>query len=534
MTSLKAFTPADFSVNPTSVVIGDVLGKGNFSTVYKGTFEGRQVAVKRQEIVDDDLERYLLNELAILRQIKHEGCIKFYGAFKGDGKVVNILTELVEGGDLRRLLQDKSVLLGWKFRAKVALGCARAVAYMHSLQLIHRDIKTENILLASDGSPKLCDFGFARVWDKSKMMTMCGTDEFMAPEIIFGMQYDEKVDVYSFGIMLAELITRKAPGKREGFLDRIAPDGFNVNFDELDRETQAVAAPNSLVLLTKDCLASDTDSRLSAADVVAWLDDFMKEQPIDKEPAPQLTAEAIKDKITLYLAQAKKAEEDEEKDDDADDRGSHKPRTEEDKHRVGAALTEREVVLQSQRGGDSDSPGKRSAGSNGNNGLLSMCFGSGSSRSSAALNKSLEMSGWVTKRGGRIKTWKRRFMVVTAIGIVYFKSPEEQHSGAEAQGTIEYSEMTPVAGVVANAVPTVMTGKPNSFGVHTENRTYYIAAASPEERGRWIRAISDGHRAWTDRKNGKGKKHVDATRANKPRADSNLSTMKVEVRGSFQ
>jgi PH domain len=86
---------------------------------------------------------------------------------------------------------------------------------------------------------------------------------------------------------------------------------------------------------------------------------------------------------------------------------------------------------------------------------------------------------------------------------------EDQHNGAAAQGTIEFSEMTPVAGVVANAVPTVMTGKANSFGVHTENRTYYICAASADDRGKWIRAITDGHRAHLDRKQGKGKKGTD-------------------------
>src|SRR5687767_9093511 len=134
MTSLKPFTANDFNIDPKSVKLGEELGKGNFSKVYKGMFEGRQVAVKQQEIVDNDLERYLLNELAILRQMKHDGCIKFYGAFKGEGNIVNILTEYLEGGDLRRLVKDKSVPLGWKYRSKVALGCAKALAYMHSLE----------------------------------------------------------------------------------------------------------------------------------------------------------------------------------------------------------------------------------------------------------------------------------------------------------------------------------------------------------------------------------------------------------------
>ena len=503
---MKAFTESDFNVDPKTVEVGAELGRGNFSKVFKGKFEGRQVAVKQQELTDKDLERYLLNELAILREMKHEGCIKFYGAYKTDGKVVNILTEYLEGGDLRRLVHDKPTALGWKYRTSVMEGCARALAYMHSLELIHRDIKTDNVLMSPEGKPKLCDFGFARKWDKSKTMTMCGTDEFMAPEIIFGMPYDEKADIFSFGIMLAEVITRKSPGKRENFLDRGAGDGFNVNFEELDREMEPLNPPQSLVLLTKDCCAHEQENRLSAEDIVAWLEDLLKELPDDKEPKPVLSAEAIAPKLAQYLREEEEEEKDEE---DGRGGGSSKPKTEEANIRVKAALTEREEALtkaQQAKQGEVNAKDLAAKKRDSNGGLLSMCFsGVGGGKSNSAANKSLEMAGWVTKRGGRIKTWKRRYMVITNLGIVYFKTPEDQHNGADAQGTIEFSEMTAVAGVVANAVPTVMTGKANSFGVHTGNRTYYISAANAEERGKWIRAISDGHRAYQDRRTG-GKK----------------------------
>lgn len=534
---LKPFTDSDFTIDSKSVNTGMELGRGNFSRVYRGTFEGRQVAVKRQEIVDSDLERYLLNELAVLRQMKHEGCIKFYGAYKtpGDVPVVHILTEYLEGGDLRRLLQDKGTPLGWKFRSRIALGCARALAYMHSMEILHRDIKTENCLLSADGTPKLCDFGFARAWDKTKTMTMCGTDEFMAPEIIFGMQYDEKVDVFSFGIVLAELITRKIPGKRDNFLNRSPKDGFAVDADEIDRETKAVNAPQSIVLLTKDCTHPEAESRLSASDVVAWLDDMIKELNNDKDAVPNLNAEAIKDKLQQYLAQGEAEEKLGENNDDDDDDGSNvkktkggsvrgAPKTEEAKRRTEAAIKQSDMA--SNRFGDSSAissrkPASVSGATSPGGGLFAMCFSSsssgGKSNRPSSPGKSLEMSGWVTKRGGRIKTWKRRWMVITETGIVYFKSPEDQHVGIDEQGSISFEEMTPIAGVVATAYPTVMTNKPNSFGVHTEGRTYYVAAANPDERGRWIRAISDGHRAWMDRK---GKRKVMSVAKSRPVASS--------------
>ena len=106
------------------------------------------------------------------------------------------------------------------------------------------------------------------------------------------------------------------------------------------------------------------------------------------------------------------------------------------------------------------------------------------------------MQGWVVKRGGRIKTWKKRYMVVNNVGIVYYKGPDD----SEEQGVIPFSDMTTVAGVVANAVPSVMTGKPNSFAVHTAERTYYVSVNPIEERGKWIRAISDGYRGFVDKK----------------------------------
>lgn len=497
---LKAFTESDFNVDPNSVKAGVELGKGNFSKVFKCEFEGRQVAMKQQELTDADLEKYLLNELAILREMKHEGCIKFYGAFKSHGNMVNILTEYLEGGDLRRLLKDKTAPLGWKYRSSVLMGCAQALAYMHSLEIIHRDIKTENVLMTADGKPKLCDFGFARIWDKSKTMTMCGTDEFMAPEVMFGMSYDEKVDVFSFGIVVAEVLTRKAPGRRDNFLDRVAGDGFNVNMEELEREVQPLNPPKSLVLFAKECVAPEAANRLSAQDMVAWLDECVRELPEDEEPKPVLSAEAIGPKLAQYLREEE--EEEKEEDDERVGGGSSKPKTQEAKSRVEAALTERDEALHKKEAEGNGQGGvvKRSSRES-NGGIFSKCFSSVSGgKQGGHANKSLEMAGWVTKRGGRIKTWKRRYMVITNLGIVYFKTPEEQHSGADAQGTIEYADMTAVAGVVANAVPTVMTGKANSFGVHTENRTYYISAANAEERGKWIRAISDGHRAFQDRK----------------------------------
>ncbi|KAH9252969.1 hypothetical protein BASA81_009125 [Batrachochytrium salamandrivorans] len=504
--TLKPFTESDFKVIPQQVSTSTELGRGNFSRVFKGQFDGKTVAVKQLELVDAELERYLLNELAILRSVDHVGCIGFFGAYKSTlpstgARMVNILTEYIEGGDLRRLVLDRTVPLGWKYRTTIALGVCQALAYLHDLEIIHRDIKTENVLLTPNGSPKLCDFGFARKWNKHKQMTMCGTDEFMAPEIYFGMQYDEKVDLFSFGIVLAELLTRRAPGKQDGFLDRDASGGFEVNQQELDDATSNCAAPQSLVLLTKECVQPEAHNRMGAADAVAWLEDFLKEVGEDSEPQPALSSEAVKDKIAHYLDLDSK-----EKEEGEDDAPPTKPSTA-SRVMVGTTGSGGELLTGSPPVKDFPNLNNDSSShSSTSSGLFSLiCGGVVGKVDKSGLrgrggHSKQDMSGWVTKRGGRIKTWKRRYMVVSSAGIVYFKSPEDHQSEAEAQGQITFAEMTAVAGVVCNAVPTVMTGKPHSFGVHTGDRTYYIAAANAEERGKWIRAITDGHRAYNDHK----------------------------------
>lgn len=126
-----------------------------------------------------------------------------------------IVTEFVPGGDLRHLLKDEIKDVSWKLRIKMALDTATAMTYLHSKNVVHRDLKSHNLLVDENNRIKICDFGFSRkVGDAEEPMTLCGTDEWMAPEVMLGEKYDAKADVFSFGMVLTELITRQKPAKR--------------------------------------------------------------------------------------------------------------------------------------------------------------------------------------------------------------------------------------------------------------------------------------------------------------------------------
>ncbi len=531
------------------------------------------VAVKRQEIVDPSLERYLLKELSILRRCKTQYVIGFYGAYREGSNIAYILTEYVEGGDLRRLLQDKSIPLGYKLRAEIAHACLEGLTYLHEREIIHRDIKTENVILDKNCSPKLCDFGFARKIHRGEPhMTMCGTDEFMAPEILFGMIYDEKVDIYSFGIMMSEVLTRNIPGKDTGFLDRLPQDGFGIKIDELDSEFTRVDCPVSLQLLTKEMLADAPESRPGAKDARDWINDFLKEQPDDTDPKPNLSGEEITEKLDEYISRL-----DEEIRQNSDIGHSSRPTTVFSKDKVKQALEERAALKAEAQGrangatsvgsaagavapavvsttipipanvkrgtaenkqltvtvhdtnasasasvsGSPSKNAKRTSVAVGGRppsqsisetffDKISLCFRAIFHRDNKLGAAATEMPdwekqvGWIMKRGGRVKTWKKRYMVLTALGIVYFRN--EEANAEEAQGSIEFAEMTEIAGTVCTAVPTVMTGKPYSFGVHSLKRTYYMCAETEQERDKWIQSICEGYATFHNRKAKKGKK----------------------------
>lgn len=208
----------EWTIDLRKLNMGPAFAQGAFGKLYRGTYNGEDVAIKILERPENDpekaqlMEQQFQQEVMMLARLKHPNIVRFIGACRKP-MVWCIVTEYAKGGSVRQFLmkrQNRAVPL--KLAVKQALDVARGMAYVHEFGLIHRDLKSDNLLINADKSIKVADFGVARIEVKTEGMTPeTGTYRWMAPEMIQHRPYTQKVDVYSFGIVLWELITGMLP-----------------------------------------------------------------------------------------------------------------------------------------------------------------------------------------------------------------------------------------------------------------------------------------------------------------------------------
>jgi LIM domain kinase 1 len=193
---------------------------------------------------------------------------------------------VVSTGNLRTYIHDKSKPFPWRLRVSFAVDIARALAYLHARKCIHRDLKGENLLVTDNGRLKITDFGFARIAardkDESKRLTFCGTDSYMSPEILLGEEFDLPTDIFSFGIILCEIASRKLADERH--FKRSAPT-FCLDPAEIYKLASPECPPAYLDLCTS-CLAQNPNVRPTTRVILERLREIEEEvllRPSEKD-----------------------------------------------------------------------------------------------------------------------------------------------------------------------------------------------------------------------------------------------------------
>ncbi|KAF4318988.1 hypothetical protein BBI17_006732 [Phytophthora kernoviae] len=267
--------------------LGRCISKGGFGLVFIGEYKGRRVAVKKirpdRSVTTAEIELFL-KEIILMAVLYHPRIVEFIGVAWDNLRHLSAVTEYMDNGDLREVLhgfKQKGERLSWKsHKASISLHIAEALLYLHSRKpkVIHRDLKSKNVLLNMYLEAKLSDFGISRMryLAETHMTAGVGTSFWIAPEVLLGQDYNEAADIFSFGVVLSEIDTDDYPywndkntsnrGKIQEaeILSLVAEGKLRPSFSD--------DCPKAILNLADCCLQQDPLDRPSAAEIVVILE----------------------------------------------------------------------------------------------------------------------------------------------------------------------------------------------------------------------------------------------------------------------
>lgn len=258
------------------LTVGEQIGQGSSGTVYHGLWYGSDVAVKvftEQEYSPALLDDFR-KEVALMKRLRHPNIVLYMGAVASRTNL-SIITEFLPRGSLFRLLRRNSPGMDLRRCSRMALDVARGMNYLHhcSPPIVHRDLKSSNLLVDKNWNVKVADFGLSRIKHATFLTAKSGkgTPQWMAPEVLQSEPSDEKADVYSFGVILWELATGKIPWEGLNSMQVVGAVGFMHQRlqipDDLDPEWRS---------LIEDCFHSNPRLRPTFQDLMEQLREMQK------------------------------------------------------------------------------------------------------------------------------------------------------------------------------------------------------------------------------------------------------------------
>ncbi|CAK7340893.1 unnamed protein product [Dovyalis caffra] len=253
------------------LVIGERIGLGSYGEVYHADLNGTEVAVKK--FLDQDFSGAALDEfkreVRIMRRLRHPNVVLFMGAVTRPPNL-SIITEFLPRGSLYRILHRPQCQIDEKRRIKMALDVARGMNCLHASTptIVHRDLKSPNLLVDKNWNVKVGDFGLSRLKHNTFLSSKstAGTPEWMAPEVLRNEPSNEKCDIYSFGVILWELATLRMPWSGMNPMQVVGAVGFQNRRLEIPKEVDPLVAR-----IIWECWQTDPNLRPSFAQLAVAL-----------------------------------------------------------------------------------------------------------------------------------------------------------------------------------------------------------------------------------------------------------------------